>query len=152
MKKTSKAFGVALVALASAIIIETLIRQLSDTGAMAGQYGIWDYLYDLFMEGVLVSLAIFVTGFLPGLFYYRFGKGGEASSRLVSSALVLHFISILAMAVAIAISMTAPDSNGLSDGGLILVSIIPTSVAYAVGILLLIIYKVRNRKAVASTQ
>jgi hypothetical protein len=138
--KFIKGIGIALIVIAIILVIGVILNSALSTGAITRGYDQFDYVYDLFFGGIVPAILFFVFGFLPGLFYYKFGKAGN-KSNLVSWAAWLMIIAVVAMALAMLTSMAIQDEWGL----LILLAMWPCGIAYATALILLITHKFKSK-------
>jgi len=142
-----KWFGIFLVTTTFIIIFFALFSQLTDICPLQRGYNQFDYFYDLFVEGILFSLIVFVLGFFVGRFYYKLGKDNKIQTKLIKTALILQLISVIVMLIVIIlIFLSCYDGCDMSGEGIFFVTIgIPSLIIYCMGILLLIINWFKNR-------
>ncbi len=142
-----KWFGVFLVTTTFIIIFFALFSQLTDICPLQRGYNQFDYFYDLFVEGILFSLIVFVLGFFVGRFYYKLGKDNKIQTKLIKTALILQLISVIVMLIVIIlIFLSCYDGCDMFGEGIFFVTIgIPSLIIYCIGILLLIINWFKNR-------
>lgn len=100
------------------------------------------------VEWVVLVLPVFALGFFPGLFFYRQGKEMLEPGKLVKYARRLMIIGLAIMLFAFSVFFIAClgscDPLGV---GLFAITIgTPGLVLYCVGVLLLIVHKVIERK------
>jgi len=146
--KFYKYFGIFLLSLTFIIIILALFFQIIAIKPLTRGYGSFDYFYDLALKGFGFSLIVFILGFFPGLFYYRFGNAENEPNKLVKSAIILKLISTIIMLTigAMFFFSCINGCDGLGEGILFVTFGIPSLILYSVGILLLILYKFKMKK------
>ena len=90
-------------------------------------------------EELLLIMIIFIFGFFPGLFYYRFNTTNIKVEKIVRVAFILQIISVITMIVAIILMTFASNNDLLAFMGAMFM--IASVTLYFVGVLWLIFYK-----------
>lgn len=145
--KIYKSFGIFLITLTFIIIASALFTQITDTGPLTRGYGQFVYIYEIALEGIFFSVIVFILGFFPGLFYYRFGNEKNKPSKIIKSAFILKVISTVIMIfVGSVIFFSCIDGCEMMGEAILFVTFgVPALAIYCISILLLIIYKFKTK-------
>lgn len=141
-----KGFGIFLMIFTFVVIFSIMFNHISDTRPLNKGYDQFDYIWEIVIGGILSSILVFVLGFYPGLFYYRFGKYEKKDSNLVKFGFWLSIMAgILIILVSTLIFFSCIGGcDGLGEGILFFMIAIPALIIYSIGILLLIIFKFKK--------
>ncbi|MCX6796692.1 MAG: hypothetical protein NTW06_04325 [Candidatus Falkowbacteria bacterium] len=148
--KIYKSFGVFLITLTFIIITSVIFYKIAETNIFIKKFGALDFWQTEAIEGILISIAVIIFSFFPGLFYYRFGNEIRESSRIVISAFVLQILPIVLIIIGSSYyfytcrsHIGGNDTYGIAM--LLLIVGVATAIPYGIGILLLIIYKFKTK-------
>lgn len=139
-----KGFGIFLIIFTSLVILSIMSIQISNTTLLTRDY--FDYLWEIAVEGFLPSILVFILGFYPGIFYYRFGRDEKEHSGLVRLGFWLNIVAVI-LIVLVSITMLISCINGcsgLGEGVLFVMVAIPALIIYCISLVLLIIYKFKE--------
>lgn len=144
--KTYKGFGIFLMILTIIVVLGIMFNQVSDTKPLTRGYDQFDYVWEIVIGGFLSSILVFILGFYPGLFYYRFGRDEKKDSGLVKFGFWLSIIAgVLIILVSIPIFFSCINGcDGLGEGILFFTVAIPALIIYCIGVILLIVYKFKE--------
>lgn len=145
MNKTIyKVFGILLIVLTIVFIASSFFAQISTINTWSG--GWINHLYEIVVKRIFTLILIFIFGFFPGLFFYRFGNENNESIKLVKSAIILQIISLLIALFLYIISLSCGvGCDSLALIGPMFILGIPALILYGIGILFMIIYKFKTR-------
>tara|TARA_Y100000310_G_scaffold167168_1_gene166940 strand:- start:971 stop:1657 length:687 start_codon:yes stop_codon:yes gene_type:complete len=94
-----------------------------------------------FLSVLLVFIIVTILFFLPGLFFYRFGRNRTESSKLVVWAGILYFMFFPLFFIGFLTASSCSDNPACGF------PLIPPFFLSLTGLILLIVYKFKNRKA-----
>lgn len=157
--KVYKYFGLVLIILSSIVILISL-PTIFYSLAVPEWASLGVFFILLMLSPIIVSVLF---GLFPGIYYYKFGKQNKKDNSLIKTALLLKMISLILVILIFIISMIlalvsfkdeGATAGALSTGFVFLaLSIIP-SVAYFIGLVLMVIRAFTNNsdnKAVDKT-
>lgn len=146
--KIYKSFGIFVLVVTFILIAGGLFVHIKDIWIHIYLFGGFDHIFEIALKNILFSTTVFVLGFFPGLFYYRFRKEEHTTNKLIKSALILMIIPLIVM---IFVGSALFSRVGVCEGDptceavLLMISGIPALVIYCIGILLLIIHKFKTK-------
>ncbi len=133
-KKIYKLFGIILMLVTFVFVLTSLSNgYIQYTGD----------LYNFSIHVIYLLIFIFIFGFFPGLFFYRFGNENNESNKLIKSALILQIISITLVLFSYIVSLFS--SGPYAPIVPLYFFGIPASIIYGIGILLMLIYKFQTK-------
>ena len=147
VSKLYKNFGITLIIVMCIIILLAMIAYILGLKAPFSKSD-----YFKLIQAIQFSLYIFILIFFPGLFYYRFGNEENSPSKLVKLSLFLMVPGISIFLITFTIAAFFSVVLGLVGGGesfgmalLFGPPLVISSFIYIIGIIPLIIYKIRTR-------
>lgn len=137
--KACKYFGIFLFFLTLTLIFLILLPHFADTHALGKTSGAIDYLYDILVKGMPLSILVGGLGIPAGLVYYKIGKEGRPFGKLLWAAISLHIFSLLLLSLPLLdliIRVACEEEDLLWPYILLMLLSFPAGIFFGVGVIL----------------